>query len=246
MPYFLSPLIKKNMPSQFNEGSPYSSNTLIDIKKNAPNLPPVHYDEHLLRPHSLTHMEFPLHTNAKGKTLTDFFMHQTQSFFGRTLLLQFEGDHWKKSDQNENSFHWEISIETLKNKLAETHFQTKNRPINRVLISAKSAPITAFEMHDPNYALTLSSEAATWLIEQPGFCLFGTSYRSTDYQPHSRNRPIHEIIFKKACILENLKLHDVPEGEYFLVASPIPLDQASEVPVSPVLFTQDEMKAQIL
>lgn len=97
--------------------------------------------------------------------------------------------------------------------------------------------------HDPQFALTLSAEAAEWLASNPKFSAYGTSWKSTDFQPVSRERPIHKIFLKSAIIYECLELTGVPDGEYFLSAFPLPLKGATESLVCPVLFTFDEIAA---
>jgi arylformamidase len=79
------------------------------------------------------------------------------------------------------------------------------------------------------------------LISKEGFKLFGTSWKSSDYAPGSLDRPIHKTLFKKAIILENLKLDHVPEGIYFMNAFPLPLKGSSEAPVVPVLYRKEEL-----
>ena len=115
----------------------------------------------------------------------------------------------------------------------------------KILISTEYYPLNQQNYHDPNYVLTLSQDAADFLVEQNGFNLYGTSWKSSDYNPGSPNRPIHNTIFKKAVILENLNLKNVPSGIYFMCAFPIPLENASESPVVPVLFNMNEININI-
>jgi len=96
--------------------------------------------------------------------------------------------------------------------------------------------------HDPNYVLTLGQEAADWLISSKDFNFYGTSWKSSDYTPGSTERPIHKTLFKQAVIAECLDLEAVPSGDYFIVAYPLRIKDSSESPVTPVLFTYDELK----
>lgn len=49
-------------------------------------------------------------------------------------------------------------------------------------------------------------------------------------------------LFKQAIIFELLEVKNVPEGEYFFVGFPLLLENASESPVTPVLFSKDELR----
>ena len=74
------------------------------------------------------------------------------------------------------------------------------------------------------------------------FCMYGTSWKSTDFQPGSKERPIHKIFFNNdTLIFECLNLQSVPNGEYYWFAFPLPLEGASESPVCPVLLTKQEL-----
>ena len=97
--------------------------------------------------------------------------------------------------------------------------------------------------HDPNYVLTLSLDAASYLVNDKGINLYGTSWKSTDFMPGKMERPIHKKIFEKAVILEMLDLKSVPAGEYFLVAYPLMIEGASESPVTALLFTKAELSS---
>lgn len=70
MPYVLSPIIKLDSPGMWSEGAAYEKKSIysIDSGKN----PPVNYDTHILRPHSLTNLETPAHTQKDGKRLETF------------------------------------------------------------------------------------------------------------------------------------------------------------------------------
>jgi len=234
MPYVLTPLIKAGSPGMWGEGPAYEKNTIYSIEPG--RLPPVNYDEHVLRPHSLTHIETPAHTQINGKRLDKFYNENLNHFYGPTLLIKLSGNNYKPKEHG--IFHWVITVDEITDRLRE--LSITDLP-SKILISTKECPLNTQGFHDPNYVLTLSQDAADYLISINGFNLYGTSWKSSDFNPGKSDRPIHDTLFKKALILENLNLKTVPEGIYFMTAFPLPLIDASESPVVPVLFTKDEL-----
>jgi len=234
MPYVLSPMIGSTSQGMWREGSAYEKRSIYSIASG--KAPPVNYDEHILRPHSLTHLETPAHTQDTGKRLDSFYNESLEFFYGRTLVLRISGN--KYSSLGNGIFHWVVSVEEIEERLEALGL--KDIP-HKILITSEFYPVNTDGYHDPNYVLTLSQEAADYLISIPGFNLYGTSWKSSDYNPGKAERPIHNTLFKKALILENLELKNVPEGIYFMSAFPLPLEDASESPVVPVLFTKEEL-----
>ena len=227
MPYILSPLIKENMSGMWMEGAPYSRSNLHSIDGSAP---PVNYDTHHIKSHSLTHIESPRHTQKNGKAVDEYF--HGDNFYGPCTVLRLKGDNYKKI--NDEISHWEINLDELR-------FALKDSKPKKILITVDNYIKNLDGFHDPNYVLTLSKEAAEYLISIEGFNLYGTSWKSSDFNPGALNRPIHNTLFRTAIILENLDLEFVPEGEYFLNAFPLRIEGASESPVTPVLFKYDEI-----
>ena len=234
MPYVLSPLITENCEAMWMEGKAYEKKSLYSMVEG--KLPPVNYDEHLLRPHSLTHMETPAHTLKDGKTLETYFSGDQGHFFGKTLVLKLNGDHYREVGNGIK--HWIIERTQIEERLSDLEILSLPP---KVLISTEFYEKNKDGFHDPSFVLTLSQSAADFLISQPDFHLYGTSWKSSDYNPGRTDRPIHNTLFKKALILENLILHDVPEGIYFMTSFPLPLTGSSESPVVPVLFTKEEI-----
>ncbi len=234
MPYVLSPQIVDQTPGMWNEGVGYEKKNLYSIKKDS--LPPVNYDEHTLRPHSITHLETPAHTIKEGKKIDFFFEKELGHFYGKTVVIRLKGNQYK--NQGNGIFHWSITKEEIVQRLKALNID--NTP-DKILITSDFYVINDNGYHDPNYVLTLSQEAADYLVKNRNFNLYGTSWKSSDFNPGKNDRPIHNTIFTKAVILENLDLKNVPEGVYFICAFPLPLVGASESPVVPVLFTQHEI-----
>ncbi len=234
MPYLLSPLIKINSPGMWSEGPAYEKQRIYSIE--AGKMPPVNYDRHIIGAHSLTHLETPAHTIRDGRKLGDYLKQDLGRFFGITYVLKIPGNWYE--DKGNGVYHWVVSKEEIIDGLKR--LRLKDIP-NKLLITTESYPQNQEGYHDPNYVLTLSQEAADLLISNPEFHLYGTSWKSSDYNPGKPERPIHNTIFKSALILENLCLLEVPEGEYFMTVFPLLLEDASESPVTPVLFTREEL-----
>jgi arylformamidase len=234
MPYILSPLIGFDSPGMWSEGSAYEKKNIYSIE--AGKMPPVNYDEHIIRSHSLTHLETPAHTIKDGKRLDSFYKENLNHFYGKTLVIKLSGNRYES--KGNGIFHWIVTVDEIKERL--NLLKIASIPA-KILITAEFYPINSQGYHDPNYVLTLSQEAADFLGSHSNFDLYGTSWKSSDYNPGKAERPIHNTLFKKALILENLNLKDVPEGIYFMSAFPLPFIDASESPVVPVLFTKEEL-----
>ncbi|MCB9095982.1 MAG: cyclase family protein [Halobacteriovoraceae bacterium] len=236
MPYVLSPLIHSELPALWMEGAPYSKANIYQIREG--QLPPVNYDAHTLKAHSLTHIEAPSHTQNLGATVDEYFK-KPQTLFGKAIVLKLQGNNYKLVDSEKQIFHWEVSLEELKENLTRAFRDTIQ--FSKLLLTTEYYPLNHFGFHDPNFVLTLSQEAADWLIGQDQFNAYGTSWKSSDFKPGSLERPIHNTLFRKAAIYECLDLQEVPEGIYFFVGFPIRIEKASESPVCPVLFTKEEI-----
>jgi len=230
MPKIISQTITPELPGLWFEGHAYSKSNLYKI--DGEKLPPVNYDSHTINSHSLTHIETSKHTQENGKTIDQELEHP-EKFFGKCLVLKLKGNHYKKI--NDSIFHWEVSLTQLQEAIDKRSF-------SKLLLSTEFYPENEFGFHDPNYVLTLSKEASQFLSETDGFNLYGTSWKSSDYNPGELDRPIHNILFQKAVILECLNLKDIQPGEYFLHAFPLPIKDASESPVMATLFTYDELR----
>ncbi|MCB0346687.1 MAG: hypothetical protein KDD66_16345, partial [Bdellovibrionales bacterium] len=113
----------------------------------------------------------------------------------------------------------------------------------KLFLTAESAPLNELGMHDPNYILVLEPDAARYLTSFDKFNAYGTSWKSSDFEPGSRERPVHKILLKQALLFECLKLDHVPEGRYYLSAFALPLEGSSESPVTPVLYSAEELAA---
>lgn len=228
MPYFLSPEIHENSEGFWFEGPSFQKENIYKIEKD--KLPPINYDKLILKSHSLTHIEGSKHVDNGGKTVDEYF--KGNCLFGKCTVVRLLGDKFQK--MNETTYHWEVSLAELKEALNEVIPK-------KLLLTVDNYPGLKNGYHDPNYVLTLSQEAADWLIFSDEFNLYGTSWKSSDFKPGSRERPIHKTLFKKAVILECLDLQKVPSGDYFLVSAPIRLKGVSESPVCPMLFTKEEL-----
>jgi arylformamidase len=244
MPYILSPIIKEDFQGMWFEGNPYKKETIYDIHSTDPKAPPVNYSAYTLKPHSLPHIEGSAHTQKNGKTVDAYFKSGSLShFWGKALVVKLKGNGFKPHPTSTGINIWEVSLNELKAGILSA---SGNEIIpQRLILTVDSLPKTTAGLHDPNFVLILSLEAAQYLTTNSDFCLYGTSWKSSDFQPGSKERPIHNTLFKNAVIMECLDLKDVPEGQYFMNAFPIPLEGASESPVCPVLFTKEEILEQL-
>jgi kynurenine formamidase len=235
MPKILTPIIHTKMSSLWGEGLPYETKNIYSIKNG--NLPPVNYDTHILKPHSLTHVETSLHTQLNGVSIDESYRRSLDSYYGIVLVIKFRGNNYKPINPERTLFHWEISHHELSTALKD--FDCNQ--LKKIFITTESHPINSDGFHDPNYVLTLSKDAANFLISNFKINLFGTSWKSSDFKPGSKERPIHDILFQTAVIAECLDLREVEEGFHFVVCPPLPLKDASESPVVPLLFNKNEI-----
>ncbi|WP_419168736.1 cyclase family protein [Halobacteriovorax sp.] len=235
MPYIISPSIKLNSKGEWLEGVAYEKENLYKIEEG--KLPPVHYDAHILRPHSLTHIETPKHTQKEGKSTDFFFKNNPNHFFGPCIVIKFKNEGWK--ELGDGLKQKVIQEEEIREKLKG------HKRISKVLISVENVQENEFGFHEPKHVLTLSHEAARYLTSFESFNLFGTSWKSSDFMPGSSERPIHNEIFKNALILENINLNEVPEGEYFINCFPLNMEDSSESPVTAVLFDKNDLSSFI-
>jgi len=233
MPYVLSGIVSLEWPGLWGEGHPYERTSLIDITANDPKLPPVNYDLHQLKPHSIPHVDLPKHVLADGQTLESYFSGPgASSFFGPVTVLSLSNGEWEKKGDNKV---WRVTRERL-----ELEVERLGKRPNKLFVTPSEAPTAAAGYHDPTWVFVLTAEAAEYLVENPQFNAFGTSWKSSDFEPGSRERPVHKLLLQQAVLYECLKLHHVPAGEYFLSGFPLALAGASESPVTPVLFEREE------
>lgn len=234
MPYILSPAILENSPGMWFEGSAYEKRNIYSIESG--KMPPVNYDEHIIRSHSLTHLETPAHTSRNGHRLGHYYQEKLTHFFGKALVLRLTGNNYRSIGNS--LYHWIITKQEIEDRLKVLKI---DKLPGKILITTDHYPMNTEGFHDPNFILTLSQEAADFLISNNDFNLYGTSWKSSDFNPGQPDRPIHNTLFKKALILENLDLSKVPEDTYFITSFPLPFTNASESPVVPVLFTREEL-----
>jgi arylformamidase len=244
MPYVLSPIIKEDFQGMWFEGNPYKRETIYDINSTDPKAPPVNYSAYTLKPHSLPHIEGSAHTQKDGKTVDQYFKIKSfRHFWGKTLVVKLKGNNFKAHPTASGIDIWEVNLDEIKTGILNAS-GSETIP-DRLLLTLEKVPETASGLHNPNYVLILSQEAAEYLTSNSNFCLYGTSWKSSDFMPGSKERPIHNTLFKSAVIMECLDLKEVPEGQYFMNAFPIPLEGASESPVCPVLYTKEEILEQL-
>jgi kynurenine formamidase len=234
MTYVISNIISVGLPGLWAEGSPYFKSNIYRIEEG--KLPPVNYDSHQIKPHSITHVETLAHVDKTGNTIDYFIKNHIEYFFGNCLLIKLKPDY---KELSVGLFQHEVSLGELVNKI-EIFGGIKQIP-GKVLLTTENYHENKYGFHDENYILTLSIEAAQFLTDIPQFHLFGTSWKSCDYQPGKADRPIHKILLNNGIAYELLKLNHVPEGFYYFTGIPLYLENASESPVTPVLIDNNHI-----
>lgn len=229
MPWVLSPPVTTDRSGVWGEGPSYEVDNLYRISDPGP--PPVHYDQHLLRPHSITHAEAPAHVVAGGATLDDAFA-RVSPWWGPALVVRLPA-------RTEGSGTGGTVRVVGPDELA-SHLVGHDH-VAKVLVTVEDHAVDDDGHHAVDDGFVLSPTAARLLADRPRFDLFGTSWRSSDHRPGTDERPVHRILFERAVVLEYLDLRDVPAGRHFLVAFPVRLAGATESPVTPVLFSAAEL-----
>lgn len=257
MPYILSPLIHTALPGLWGEGLAYQSEQIYKIDSLDPKQPPVNYHSHTLKPHSIPHIDAPGHIIADGATVEQCVLGEKgavkgavkgaeqgdqksyqRSFYGKACVVKLKAQSWVKQTDSKICL-WRVGKDELLDGIERV---TGKRDIpEKLFLSAEGVAITSDGFHDPNFVFVLSEEAARLLVSADRFNAFGNSWKSNDFQPGSRERPIHKILFEKAVLFECLKLDHVPEGEYFFSGFPLLLKGATESPLTAVLYRRDEL-----
>jgi kynurenine formamidase len=116
VPHILSPIIDESNSGFWAEGSPYTKDNIYSIKSD--KLPPVNYDVHHIKAHSLTHAEAPRHTQKEGNCIASFFS-DPKYFYGKATVVRLKGNNYKLIDESNNIFHWEVQLDELKRELLQ-------------------------------------------------------------------------------------------------------------------------------
>jgi kynurenine formamidase len=193
----------------------------------------------------LPHADAPAHILPNGKTIEKYFenLDGSSPFWGPCVVLHMGADQYVQVPDSSGAPAHALLRVTLKH-LQEALFRVtgaRECP-ERLLLTSPDVPEGLGMSHHPDWVLVLDWDAAEWLAKSGKLVLYGTSWKSTDFMPGSRERPIHTLLFESALIYECLKLRHVPEGSYLWVGPPLPLEGASESPACPVLFSREELR----
>lgn len=157
--------------------------------------------------HTGTHVDAPYHFENNGETVIELPL---ERYIGPAFVMDVTSVK-------------EITLEHLKNKLP-------NGTI-RVLFKTNC-------WHDrtvfPKQIVPISSEAVPFL-KSCGVKLIGVDMPSVDPLDSKELSAHHALYEHNIHILEGLVLDDVPEGEYELIALPLPLQNADGSPVRAIL-----------
>jgi arylformamidase len=160
-------------------------------------------------PHVGTHADAPLHV-ADGAPASDGL--PLASFIGRAIVLSVEGQSG------------ELAIEAIERR-------SPRRRIERLLLRT-GCTVAAGRFPDEWPAVTAA--CARELLDR-GLRLLGVDAPSVDAR-HSTSLEVHHALFGGgACVLENLDLREVPDGEYELIALPQRVAGLDAAPVRAVL-----------
>lgn len=163
--------------------------------------------------HLGAHADAPSHYHSKGVSIEQ---RPVERYLGRAQLIR-------------------ISHLTPKERVRIEHIQT---PIvaPRVLIDTQS-------FTDPEYwnssFNSFSPELLNWLADQ-GVQLVGIDTPSVDPED-SKALEAHQVLFARDfAVLEGLYLNGVPEGEYTLIALPLPIEDGDASPVRAILLPPNQ------
>jgi arylformamidase len=163
--------------------------------------------------HCGTHLDFPRHFIAGGKTLADY---KVSDFVFDAYVIETAGDGL-------------ISPTDL--DAAQTQpgdallFKTENSRCGRATHSR----------FDDNY-VALSLAAAQLCVERR-LGLVGIDYASIERSPAGTFPVHHELLSNELLILEGLSLSDVSPGKYQLICLPLALDDGEASPTRAVLVS---------
>lgn len=156
--------------------------------------------------HIGAHADAPLHFLEIGASIADAPL---APYLGRCRVVERLGDA-------------PIQREELEGKAGN---------IERLLV--KTRPVGKANPFEAGFA-SLAPECAEWLASS-GLQLIGLDTPSVD-EFECKNMASHlALLARGVAILENLDLADVPEGEYELIALPLPLEGMDASPVRAVL-----------
>ncbi|TVP85613.1 MAG: arylformamidase [Alkalicoccus sp.] len=157
--------------------------------------------------HSGTHADAPFHVNNDGADILDLDLH---AFLGTARIVDVS------------------SAAVLDDKL----FRTMELDGTARLLLKTSVPNRPERF--PEAVPALTEDGALFLAES-GLRLLGVDVPSIDPLDSREVRAHHTLFEAGTAVLENLMLDDLPEGDYELIALPLPLQGADGSPVRAVV-----------
>src|SRR5262245_5547920 len=152
MPHILYRPIRPEQEGLWGEGPAYEAK---EIYRDGKGGPPVHYDAHILKPHSFCHVESALHVDPKGRALNTNA--DVSSFWGETVVIKITNPTWQTVPGVADQKIFRVSKNTL---LAAIREATGSDEVPaRLLMSCDPVPLDENGSHDSKYGLVLDREA---------------------------------------------------------------------------------------
>ncbi|NMA67299.1 MAG: cyclase family protein [Clostridiaceae bacterium] len=162
--------------------------------------------------HTGTHFDAPLHVTEKGKTLDELSLERVVTSC-KVLDLSYA----------ENKV---TSEDLVAKKIEKGDF---------ILIKTKNSSLDILEKD----FIYLDETAALYLKDKN---ISGIGIDSLGIERDQPGHPTHKTLLNAGIlILEGLRLADVPEGEYFLIAAPLKIKGVEAAPVRAILLSKDTL-----
>lgn len=156
--------------------------------------------------HTGTHIDFPAHLIAKGKTSSAYPLEQ---LVGAMQVIEVPGD------EHVTLRH----VESLNPKDGTViFFKTNNSRVN---------------LHNKPYTesfIAIEPSAAEELVRK-GFSIVGIDYLSVDRTENKELPTHHCLLSNDILIIENLDLRGIPAGKYHVIIAPLKVKEADGLPV---------------
>ncbi|HHU55591.1 MAG TPA: cyclase family protein [Acholeplasmataceae bacterium] len=171
------------------------------------NTSTYHESSIVLDLHTGTHIDAPLHMIKDGNMINDYSL---SSFITPCYVIDFTN---------------------LEDKISEKDLKLKNIKVNDfVLLKTKNSFNESFDFN----FVYLDEEGARYL---KSLNIKGVGIDALGIERNQENHPTHKILLSNnIIIIEGLKLDNVPEGKYQLIALPLKIDGVEASPTRAILI----------